>query len=160
MSPQTARSGTHNNITRAVSYLLQRMESFDGIAVLATNLRGNLDPAFARRLHFIITFPDPDAAIGAALEHHLPPFDARPEADTIERRTLGEAAEVSGGDIRNVVLASVYDAVARGEPVGMRHIADALSRELGKLGRRVTDISWLTNDALSDKSEYKGFDRQ
>src|SRR5207344_973171 len=54
-----------------VSYLLQRMESFDGVTILATNLRGNLDPAFARRLHFVITFPDPDAATRADLWRHL-----------------------------------------------------------------------------------------
>ena len=61
-----------------VAYLLQRMESFDGITVLATNLRGNLDPAFSRRLHFIVHFPDPDeptraAAVGAAPRAASPP---------------------------------------------------------------------------------------
>ncbi len=155
-----ARSGTKDAHDRyanqEVSYLLQRMESFDGITILATNLRGNLDPAFARRLHFIITFPDPDAATRSRLwQHHLAAVRTLDHADPIDAELLAQAAEVSGGDIRNVVLASVYDAVARGEPVGMRHIADALSRELGKLGRRVPDISWLTSAAASDKTPYK-----
>jgi len=153
-----ARSGTKDAHDRyanqEVSYLLQRMESFDGITILATNLRGNLDPAFARRLHFIITFPDPDAATRSRLwRHHLAAVRTLDDADPIDAELLAQAAEVSGGDIRNVVLASVYDAVARGEPVGMRHIASAFSRELGKLGRRVPDTSWLANpsDRTGDK---------
>jgi SpoVK/Ycf46/Vps4 family AAA+-type ATPase len=155
-----ARSGTKDAHDRyanqEVSYLLQRMESFDGITILATNLRGNLDPAFARRLHFIITFPDPDAATRSRLwQHHLAAVRTLDDADPIDAELLAQAAEVSGGDIRNVVLASVYDAVARSEPVGMRHIASALSRELGKLGRRVPDISWLTNNDTSDATGYK-----
>jgi hypothetical protein len=155
-----ARSGTKDAHDRyanqEVSYLLQRMESFDGITVLATNLRGNLDPAFARRLHFIITFPDPDMATRNRLwQHHLAAVQTLDCADPIDAELLAQAAEVSGGDIRNVVLASVYDAVARAEPVGMRHIAGALSRELGKLGRRVPDVSWLTNGGPSDKPAPK-----
>ena len=155
-----ARSGTKDAHDRyanqEISYLLQRMESFDGITILATNLRGNLDPAFARRLHFIITFPDPDADTRSRLwQHHLAAVRTLDDADPIDVHQLAQAAEVSGGDIRNVVLASVYDAVARGETVGMRHIATALSRELGKLGRRVPAVSWLADAAPSDKNGYQ-----
>ena len=127
-----------------VAYLLQRMESFDGITILASNLRGNIDPAFARRLHFMITFPDPDAVTRARLwTHHLDPVAAVDPADPIDATRLGESVELSGGDIRNVVLAAVYDAVAAREPLGMRHLAIALTRELASLGRRAPAAGWL-----------------
>ena len=152
-----ARSGTKDAHDRyanqEVSYLLQRMESFDGITILATNLRGNLDPAFARRLHFIITFPDPDAVTRSRLwKHHLGAVAILDPADPIDTHLLADAAEVSGGDIRNVVLAAAYDAVARSEPVGMRHIGVALYRELSKLGRRVPATGWLSDAVLSERS--------
>ena len=132
-----------------ISYLLQRMESFDGVTILATNLRGNLDPAFARRLHFVITFPDPDAATRTDLWRHLlsAAGDMDP-ADPIDPVALGAAVELCGGDIRNVVLAAVYDAVARAEPVGLRHVAVALSREFVKLGRRMPNERWLSDAAM------------
>ncbi|MGP7960583.1 ATP-binding protein [Sanguibacter sp. A247] len=120
-----------------VAYLLQRMETFDGITVLATNLRGNLDPAFARRLQFMVHFPDPDEATRARLwQHHLAQLPATDAADPIDVAVLAARLEVAGGDIRNVVLAATHDAVAAGETVGMRHLATAASRELAKLGRR------------------------
>ena len=99
------------------------MESFDGITVLATNLRGNLDQAFARRLHFMIHFPDPDEtdpapAVGA------PP---RPAARwTRPTRSTSPASpphlELAGGDIRNVVLSATFEAVRTGRAVGMAHL--------------------------------------
>ena len=121
-----------------IAYLLQRMEHFDGITVLATNLRGNLDPAFARRLHFIITFPDPDAVTRQRLwEHHLAAVAAVDPDDPVDTAGLAEAAEVTGGDIRNIVLSAAYAAVAEGVPLGQRHVVAAVIREYTKLGRRV-----------------------
>ena len=123
-----------------VAYLLQRMESFDGITILATNLRGNLDRAFSRRMSFIIHFPDPDAPIRRRLwRHHLDQLDGIDPADPVDVEFLGEAAEVTGGDIRNVVLAAAYDAISAGEKVGMRHVSQAAVREYRKLGRVVPE---------------------
>jgi hypothetical protein len=119
-----------------VAYLLQRMEQFDGLTVLASNLRGNIDPAFARRLHFIISFPEPDAPTRRRLwEHHLAglPLDA---GDPVDVPALAAAVEVTGGDIRNIVLAAVHSAVAEQSSLGMRHVVPAVRRELLKLGRR------------------------
>jgi AAA+ superfamily predicted ATPase len=131
-----------------VSYLLQRMEHFDGITVLATNLRGNVDPAFARRLHFIITFPDPDEATRKELwSHHLaqlPAIDADDPLDPAALATL----DLAGGGIRNVVLSAAYAAIAAGEPVGMSHLAAAAAREYTKMGRRVPDTAALTSQGL------------
>ncbi|SDC61618.1 ATP-binding protein [Nocardioides lianchengensis] len=119
-----------------IAYLLQRMEQFDGITVLASNLRGNLDPAFARRLHFMVAFPDPDQPTRHRLwTHHLAdvPVDAD---DPVDVEWLSNSVELAGGDIRNMVLAAVYAAVAEGGAVGMRHVYDAVRREHIKLGRR------------------------
>ncbi|WGL53216.1 ATP-binding protein [Nocardioides sp. BP30] len=128
-----------------VAYLLQRMENFDGITVLSTNLRGNLDKAFSRRMSFIVNFPDPDAATRARLwEHHLAQLPALDADDPVDVTLLAETAEVAGGDIRNIVLAAAYHAAAGAVPgthgaVGQRHVANAAVREYRKLGRMVPD---------------------
>jgi SpoVK/Ycf46/Vps4 family AAA+-type ATPase len=119
-----------------IAYLLQRMEQFDGITILATNLRGNLDRAFSRRMSFIISFPDPDPVIRRRLwEHHLAQLQTFDADDPIALDFLAETAELTGGDIRNIVRAAAFDAVGAGEPVGMRHIAVATLAEYQKLGR-------------------------
>ncbi len=119
-----------------IAYLLQRMEQFDGITVLASNLRGNLDPAFARRLHFMVAFPDPDEPTRRRLwTHHLADIEIDP-ADPVDVDRLAASVELAGGDIRNMVLTAVYAAVAEGGPLGMRHVTDAVHREHLKLGRR------------------------
>lgn len=121
-----------------VAYLLQRMEQFDGITVLATNLKGNLDPAFARRMHFIVHFPDPDEPTRARLwAKLLAQAGPRDPADPIDIPALAAVVELAGGDLRNIVLAAVYDAAIAGGELGMRHIVAAAVREHGKLGRRV-----------------------
>lgn len=126
-----------------VAYLLQRMEQFHGITVLATNLRGNLDPAFARRLHFVIAFPDPDADTRRRLwNHHIDSFAATDPIDPIRTGELATDLELAGGDIRNIVLSAAYAATAAHEMVGMRHISAAVSREFTKLGRRVPPGRW------------------
>lgn len=119
-----------------VAYLLQRMEHFDGITILATNLRGNLDRAFSRRMSFIIHFPDPDPAIRKRLwEHHLAQLPALDLDDPVNIDFLAESVELAGGDIRNIVLGAAYDAVSAGQLVGMRHVGEATVREYRKLGR-------------------------
>ncbi len=123
-----------------VSYLLQRMEQFDGIAVLATNLRGNLDVAFSRRLHFVLHFPDPDVEAREALwRQHLRHVAVLDPADPVDVAHLARVAEIAGGDIRNAVLAAAYAAAEDGAGLGMRHVVGGLEREYRKLGRRVPD---------------------
>lgn len=126
-----------------VAYLLQRMEQFDGITILATNLRGNLDPAFSRRLHFMLHFPDPDEPTLRQLwKHHLAQLRGIDPDDPVDVPTLAQSLDVSGGDIRNIVLSAAYQAAAEhSNPaqalVGMRHIVAAAAREYTKLGRRI-----------------------
>lgn len=128
-----------------VSFLLQRMEAFEGITVLATNLRGNLDPAFARRLHFMVHFPDPDTPTRRRLwEHHLAQLPGTDPADPVDLDLLCSSLELAGGDIRNIVLSAAYDAVAGRRLVGMTDLRRAVEREMAKLGRRVADRRWAT----------------
>ncbi len=120
-----------------VSYLLQRMERFSGLAVLATNLRGNLDPAFSRRLHFVVSFVDPPAEVRERLwVTHLEPAPSLDPTDPVDAARLAAAVDLAGGGIKNIVMAAAFAAAAQGQPMGMRHLVSAAERELGKLGRR------------------------
>ncbi len=122
---------------QGVSYLLQRMEHFDGITVLATNLGGNLDRAFLRRMQFIIPFPDPDPDTRRRLwQVHLDQAGETDLDDPVDVDALVEAIDLAGGDVRNIVLAAAYDAVVAGRPVGHRIVVAAAVREYQKLGRR------------------------
>jgi hypothetical protein len=123
-----------------IAYLLQRLESFDGITILATNLRGNIDQAFSRRMSVIAHFPDPDAETRQRIwESHLRRSGALDPADPIDVQRLAGAIEMAGGDIRNIVLAAAYDATCEGAALGMRHIRAATVGEFHKLGRRVQE---------------------
>ena len=99
--------------------------------------------AFARRLHFMVHFPDPDEPTRRLLwEHHLAQLPATDPDDPVDVGFLAGALEVAGGDIRNIVLAAAYDAVAQRRAVGMRDLRAATVREMTKLGRRTGDPRW------------------
>jgi predicted nucleic acid-binding protein len=121
-----------------VAYLLQRMERFDGITILATNLRGNIDHALTRRMQFIVHFPDPDVSTRERLwQLYLGRLETLDPQDPVDVEHLAAALEVSGGEIHNIVVAAVYDATAEEESVGMRHVLAAAVGEYQKLGRRI-----------------------
>ncbi len=139
-SRSEVRDARDRYANQEVSYLLQRMEHFDGITVLATNLRGNLDAAFSRRMQFIVHFPDPDEPTRHLLwKQHLDQAGGTDEADPVDIARLSHSVELTGGDIRNIVLAAAYDATSAGELLGMRHVQAATAREYRKLGRRLPD---------------------
>lgn len=118
-----------------ISYLLQRMEAYRGLAILTTNLKSALDPAFLRRLRFVVDFPFPDAALREELWRRIfPPGTPVAEADP-ER--LGRLA-VSGGTIRGIALNAAFLAAEAGEPVGTHHLLAAARREYAKLEKPVT----------------------
>jgi SpoVK/Ycf46/Vps4 family AAA+-type ATPase len=117
-----------------VGYLLQRMELFDGIAILATNLRANVDDAFTRRLDAVVDFPLPDRAARARLwEHHL--GERLPLAADVDLGFLAGAFRLAGGNIRNAALEAAYLAAQNGGVVGMPQLIQATEREYRKLGR-------------------------
>ena len=117
-----------------VAYLLQRMETFDGLAILSTNLRANIDEAFARRLDAIVDFPMPDAELRRDLWDHCLGGKV-PRADDIDLDFCAEAFELSGGNIRSIALTAAYLAAETGRSVTMADLIRATHREYRKLGR-------------------------
>ncbi len=121
----------HANL--GVAYLLQRLEDFDGLAVLATNLRSNLDEAFARRIDVIVDFPRPDAvarrALFAACLGRLVPRDPDLDLDALARFDL------SGGEIRNVAVTAVTVTAAARRTLTTLDLVRAVQQEYRKLGR-------------------------
>jgi hypothetical protein len=116
------------------AYLLQRMETFDGLAILATNLRANLDDAFTRRLDLVIDFPLPDAPQRRALwERCLAPV--LPGTADLDLDFCAESFELSGGNIRSVAVTAAYLAAESGKPVTMADLIHGVQREYQKLGR-------------------------
>jgi len=121
-----------------VAYLLQRMESFDGIALLSTNLRANVDEAFARRLDLVVEFPQPDAEARRLLwERCL--GDRLPRADDLDLDACAKRFNLSGGSIRSAALAVAYAAAAAGRPATMADLVSAIQQEYRKLGRLVVE---------------------
>ena len=117
-----------------VAYLLQRMELFDGIAILATNLRANLDEAFTRRLDSLVDFPEPEEEYRRQLwERSL--GTAMPRTDDLDLGFLAESFQLAGGAIRNIVVAAAYAAAEHGRPLSMAHLIRATQREYLKMGR-------------------------
>jgi hypothetical protein len=129
-----------------VSYLLQRMEAFDGFSILASNLQRNIDDAFLRRLDFTVHFPFPDAAGRRRIWEGMWPVEA-PLAAAVDFAALADRFPLSGGSIRNAALAAAYLAAADGDIVGEPQLLQAVRRELQKLGRTVTDDELLNGVA-------------
>ncbi|WP_309117397.1 ATP-binding protein [Saccharothrix sp.] len=117
------------------AYLLQRMETFDGIAVLATNLRANLDEAFTRRLDVVVDFPVPDEELRRALWDKC--LGATVPRTDVDLDFLAGAFELAGGHIRSAAVTAAYLAAEAGRPVGMAEVVGAVAREYRKLGRLV-----------------------
>lgn len=116
------------------AYLLQRMESFDGLAILSTNLRANLDDAFTRRLDLVIDFPIPDPTQRLLLwERCLGPL--LPRGADLDLPFCAENFELAGGNIRSIAITSAYLAADTSEPVTMTTLIHAIQREYQKLGR-------------------------
>jgi hypothetical protein len=124
-----------------INYLLQRMESYRGIAVLATNMRSALDPAFLRRLRFVLTFPFPAAAERRAIwSRAFPPRTRTAELDL--DRLAGLTA--TGGMISNIAVNAAFLAARADEPVSMPLVLEAARAEFRKLELPVTegDFAW------------------
>jgi hypothetical protein len=124
----------HANIESA--YLLQRMESFDGIAVLTTNLRANLDEAFTRRLDVVADFPVPDPGQRLALWDRCL-GDRLPRADDLDIAFCADRFELAGGSIRSCAVTAAYLAAETGTPLTMRQLITAVAQEYRKLGRLI-----------------------
>jgi SpoVK/Ycf46/Vps4 family AAA+-type ATPase len=121
-----------------ISYLLQKLETYQGLAVLTTNMLENVDEAFIRRLAFKVHFPFPEVAERRAIWERIWPPET-PREDDVDLDALAAGYRLSGGNIKNVALASAYVAAAEGSAVAMRHALHAVRRELAKIGRAVSE---------------------
>ncbi|MCB8991636.1 MAG: ATP-binding protein [Ardenticatenaceae bacterium] len=121
-----------------ISYLLQRMEAYDGVTILATNLRANLDDAFMRRLQFGIDFPFPKPADRLRIWQALFPPDVPRDAN-LDLELMAERFEIAGGNIRNILVTAAYLAASNGQVVKMEHLLHGTRRELQKMGRLVNE---------------------
>jgi len=124
-----------------ISYLLQRMEAYEGVTILATNLRANLDEAFTRRLQFVVDFPFPEEADRLRIWQALFPPQV-PRAPGLDLTLLARRFKLAGGNIRNVIVSAAYLAAADGQAVTMEHLLHATRRELQKMGRLVGEEDW------------------
>jgi SpoVK/Ycf46/Vps4 family AAA+-type ATPase len=131
---RSAVSDAHDRYANIeVAYLLQRIEEFTGAVILATNLRHNVDPAFLRRLDFVVDFPLPDRTRRRLLwERHFP--DQAPRADDVDLDALADH-NLPGGSIRNCVLRAAFAAAQDGREISLVHLEQAVRLEQRKLGR-------------------------
>lgn len=137
-----------------VNYLLAAMENFDGVCILATNFRQNIDPAFFRRIQVAVDFPLPGAEERRHIWERLL-TGGIPLAEDVDLDILAARFDIAGGSIVNISLTAAFLAADAGAPVSMEILAAAARRELDKLGRREvrSDGEWPTaRESRSAKS--------
>jgi SpoVK/Ycf46/Vps4 family AAA+-type ATPase len=116
------------------SYLLQKMEEYEGVVILATNLRENMDDAFTRRIRFIVEFPFPDARHRQEIwQSHFPPN--APVSGSIDYEFLARRFQIAGGNIKNVALNAAFLAAENGGMIEMKHVLHGTKREFEKMGK-------------------------
>lgn len=129
------------------AYLLQRMEEYAGVIILATNLKMNLDEAFLRRMHAVVDFPLPDVTDRERLWRGAL-TDSVPLSQDVDLTFLARAFKISGGNIRNIILFAAFLAAAENSPLGMKHLVRATRREFQKIGRLVSPADFKPYDTL------------
>jgi SpoVK/Ycf46/Vps4 family AAA+-type ATPase len=116
------------------SYLLQKMEEYEGVVIMATNLCENMDDAFTRRIRFIVEFPFPDEVSRLNIwQTHFP--QEAPLSEQIDFEYLSQELKISGGSIKNIVLNSAFLAAENGSMISMEHILHGAKREFEKIGK-------------------------
>ncbi|HET6232006.1 MAG TPA: AAA family ATPase, partial [Longimicrobiaceae bacterium] len=120
------------------AYLLQRMEEFEGIVILATNFRKNMDDAFVRRIQFTVDFPFPGERERLRIWQAIWPEKAPRSAD-LDLEVVARRVEVAGGSIRNIALAAAFLAADDGGVVTMAHVVRATRREYQKMGKVLSE---------------------
>lgn len=116
-----------------VAYLLQRLEAYDGLAILTTNMRQNIDAAFVRRLRFIVDFPRPDTDARELIWRQCLPAESHALTDG-DYRQLARKVDITGGQIRQITLRAAFIAATAHVLIDIRHIAQAVRAELAKIG--------------------------
>ena len=119
-----------------VSYLLQRMEAYRGLAILTTNLKNSIDTAFLRRIRFVVQFPYPDAVLRAEIWRKVFPKDTPVKNLDVDKLAK---LNVPGGNIRNIALNAAFMAAEEKQPVQMYHLSKAARHEYSKMERPITN---------------------
>jgi SpoVK/Ycf46/Vps4 family AAA+-type ATPase len=135
-----------------ISYLLQKMEEYQGISFLATNLRQNIDDAFVRRLQAIVEFPFPDEEYRRRIWENVFPAEA-PRGEDVQFELLAREVRLAGGNIKNMALAASFYAAAEGGEIHLSHLIHAAYREHQKLARSWTPSELLQSSAQRSASE-------
>jgi len=137
-----------------VSYLLQKMEEYEGTTILTSNLKHNIDEAFTRRMSAIINFPFPEPPERLRIWRGIFPAKAPIQSD-IDYEFLAEKLKVAGGNIKNIALASAFMAISEKQSVGMIHLVKAARREFQKMGKVFVerDFEPYYSLAYSDKEQ-------
>jgi SpoVK/Ycf46/Vps4 family AAA+-type ATPase len=118
-----------------VGYLLQRMETYHGLAILTTNLKNALDGAFLRRLRFVVAFPFPDPVQRAEIWRKVFPHNTPTEGLDVHKLSR---LSIPGGNIRNIALHAAFLAADAGQPIRMAHLQNAARTEYAKMERTLT----------------------
>ena len=121
-----------------ISYLLQKMEEYDGISILTTNFRKNIDDAFVRRLHFAVEFPFPEEEYRLQIWQFAFPEEA-PLSESIDMSFLARQFKIAGGNIKNVAVTAAFLAAQDGESIAMEHVIQAAKREYQKMGKLLVE---------------------
>jgi AAA+ superfamily predicted ATPase len=142
-----------------VNYLLQRVEEYSGVVIMATNLRQNIDDAFLRRIQVIIEFPTPDKDLRQKIWQRTLPAPPNSALSEDELRSIGERFAITGGSIRNIVVDAAFRALAADHSaVVVRDVIDSVAREYQKMGKPITQgdfgetfFRWVVDDILSPR---------
>jgi SpoVK/Ycf46/Vps4 family AAA+-type ATPase len=136
---RTEVSDSHDRYANIeTSYLLQKMEEYEGVVILATNLRENMDEAFTRRIRFIVEFPFPDEVSRLKIwQTHFP--KEAPLTEDIDYKYLSKQFQIAGGNIKNIVLNAAFLAAENGGVISMEHILQGTKREFEKIGKLWSD---------------------
>jgi SpoVK/Ycf46/Vps4 family AAA+-type ATPase len=117
-----------------INFLLQRMDEYEGVVILATNMRKNLDPAFTRRLNYVVEFPFPGEKYRDLIWRKVFPVET-PISDDINFGFLSRKFKIAGGNIKNVAMNSAFLAAKDGGQVNMQNVMMAIKREFQKMGK-------------------------
>jgi DNA polymerase III delta prime subunit len=117
-----------------INYLLQRMDNYEGVVILTTNMLRNLDAAFTRRIHYTVEFPFPDERQREELWSKVFPAET-PRSDDLDLTFLARRFKLTGASIKNIALNGAFLAAADGRVVDMAHVVGALKREYRKMGK-------------------------
>lgn len=121
-----------------ISYLLQKMEEYQGIVILATNFRKNMDDAFVRRMHFAIEFPTPEEEDRMRIWERVFPDNA-PMAKDLDLKFVAKQFKIAGGNIKNVAVTSAFLAAQESSEISMKHLMLATKREYQKMGKLLVE---------------------